>query len=127
MKRNLPKRPVPARSVGEDWSSRRAREEPEFAAMVKGIVERVHGVHYPRRTRQMQILQRAAKFGRVRLHCEGGRGYNKDCRDLVARKLMKFERVAYGKGFGGNYDLRRSQLVLTEKGRKALESGRITV
>ena len=91
----------------------------------------------PRKQRMMAYLADAAathkaKLERpnyyapgLRLHCEGGYGYNKDLRFLTIHGYLKMVRVPYSKGWGGDYDLRRTYLVITDKGLMAVDSGKI--
>lgn len=56
--------------------------------------------------------------GRVWCNCIGGVAMDdRDLQKLVKRGLMKFVRVPYGRGWGGDYALRRTAAVITEKGK----------
>lgn len=71
------------------------------------------------------FLGRTFKVGSIPLHCEGGVAFNKDLRFLVANGFLEMKRIAYSKGWGGNYDLKRTRLFLTEKGQLAVDKGKL--
>jgi len=55
--------------------------------------------------------------GGIRLHCEGGIAYDRDCRRLVKDGLMKIERMATNRSPSmEDFIIRWSFLVPTEKG-----------
>lgn len=89
----------------------------------------------PRRTRQLQWLRKAIEpysnnnnvERGIHLQIEGGVAYDKDLRNLVENGYLEMTRLAYD---GCNthrygYQLSHSVLRITDKGRKALERGKI--
>ena len=67
--------------------------------------------------RQLELLKR----GQVYCHCVGGMAMkDPDLKKLVSRGLMKFERRAYSRGWGGNYMLSRTVATITPKGEALL-------
>jgi hypothetical protein len=104
----------------DDWWE---RTQAQFAIMM------------PRRKRLMMWLEKAAKTADkypdhpyikgIVIQREGGYEYNKDLRFLVEKGLLKMERHAYSKGWGGDYDLRVTTLAITDLGRTALKHGSI--
>lgn len=87
------------------------RKYPEF-----DLSETVKGK--PRSSqRQLDLLRKR----RIACHCVGGMAMNDpDLQKLVRRGLMKFERYPYAKGWGGDYDLKRTVAVITPKGESLL-------
>lgn len=87
----------------------------------------------PRRQRQMNWLKKANHTQEqydhfttgITIQRIGGVFYNKDLRELVDRGLLKMVRIPYSKGWGGNYDLKKTVLVITEKGQRAVDRGSI--
>lgn len=91
----------------------------------------------PRVKRLMSFLQYASDTNKayaerpvyyrpgLPLHCEGGYGYNHDLRFLVNRGYLKMVRIPYTKSYGYNYDLKRTYLVITDKGQMAVDRGKI--
>ncbi len=64
--------------------------------------------------RQMIILRRQT----IACNCVGGLAMDDpDLQKLIRKGLMKFVRIPYGKGWGGNYALRRTYAVATPKGK----------
>lgn len=94
----------------------------------------------PRRQRQLNFLKSAAfaeeqnakrdyptPFLRgLRLHCQGGYGFGRDLRELVRNGYLVMRRHQYSTSLSGNHALRVSMLELTNKGRKAIELGKVT-
>jgi hypothetical protein len=67
--------------------------------------------------RQIALL----KLDRIACHCEGGLAMDDpDLRKLIKKGYMKFIRIAYSKGWGGDYDICRTHAVTTDKGREFL-------
>lgn len=67
--------------------------------------------------RQRWMLER----GSIACHCIGGIAMkDPDLKKLVRKGLMKFTRVTYSSGWGGNYALRRTVAVITPKGQAVL-------
>lgn len=69
--------------------------------------------------RQRMMLIR----GRIACHCIGGISmHDRDLQKLIKRGYMKFIRVPYAKGWGGDYPLSRTYAVITEKGKAAFRN-----
>jgi len=71
-------------------------------------------------------MERPGYYARgLPLHCEGGYGYNHELRFLVRHGYIKMVRIPYKKAYGYKYDLRRTYLVITDKGQLAVDIGKI--
>ena len=82
----------------------------------------------PRRQRQINWLRQAVAINEstnqeagITLHVEGGVGYNKDLRDLVARGMLVMHRWTYRNW--NPYPMSRAKLVITDAGRALLNRG----
>jgi hypothetical protein len=79
---------------------------------------RAHG-KVKSKDRQIALL----KLGRVHCHCIGGLAMkDPDLQKLIKKRFMEFIRYPYAKGWGGDYDLRRTVAVITTQGQKYLDS-----
>ena len=129
----MQRRRKPARPLEEALPKKiRNSPKPHWQRVVKDVRRRAAPI-LPKRERQLNRLREIAEIeerggtGRA-MHCFGGIAFGKDERELVAMGLCRNHRTkphfSWSKGGSGGYRL--SVLVLTEKGRKALEKGKIT-
>ena len=89
-------------------------------------------IQKPRRERQMDWLKKCLPKNvgspkiiveGIILHREGGYGFNKDLRELVNLKLLEMVRIPYSKGWGGDYDLKYTKLIITDLGKEVIDRG----